>query len=300
MQRTISSARPTRLQPEPAHHSTALRRAWPIARGILLFVAFLLAFFAALEAVSLAFAALAPAMALTPAGLRLLNEAMPLALVLLISAVFGRLLRRHAEMPRLVDRHHVGRDTALGIGLGAGLTGLVVGGLLACGALDVEGARWDASLPLWVLALTLNAAFQEYLVRGWGFDVLVRSAGPVAATLVTTVAFTLLHPGAFEVGPVAVACIAAFSVALSLLRLVTGGLLAPILVHAIWNNLGGIGLGLVALADDYPHVLDATLSGSPLISGGAAGMEGSVITLALLLVLCVVLGVILCRIHPTE
>ena len=60
---------------------------------------------------------------------------------------------------------------------------------------------------------------------------------------------------------------------------VTGSLIAPVIMHAVWNIVGAIILGGVSLADDYPHMLNTTFSGSMLLSGGACKIEGSVIVL---------------------
>lgn len=274
------------------------RRIWPAARSILLFLLFFAAWILLLAVAGSPTDALVSATHATPAGARLIYEVVPLLTVVIPTVVLGLVFRRYAGIPTLSRARREGIDTAVGIGLGVVLFAASAGVLWALGSLSVSGvATWDGSLPIWVLALTLNAAFQEYLVHGWGFDVLDRGCGPVAATIITTVVFTLLHPGAFEVGPLAVACIAAFGVLIALLRLVSGGLLAPTLIHAVWNVLGGIGLGLVTLADDYPHVLNGALSGSPLLASGM-GLESSLTTLVILLATSAVLLVLYLRRRP--
>ena len=272
----------------PAQHIRP-HRAWPAVRSVLLFLLFLVAWFALLGVMSSPTDGLISATHATPAGARLIYEIVPLLTVLAPTVALGLIFRRFAGIPVFVGAHREGIDTAVGMGMGLGLFAAAAGALWALGSLSISGiAMWDGSLPVWVLALALNAAFQEYLVHGWGFDVLLRGCGPVAATTITTVVFTLFHAGAFETGPLAVTCIAAFGMLIGLLRLVTGSLLAPTLLHAVWNTLGGIGLGLVTLANDYPHVLNAALSGSPLLASGM-GLESSVTTLALLLVVSAIL-----------
>lgn len=272
-----------------------IRRAWPAVRSVLLFLLFLAAWFLLLAVAGSPTDALVRVTRATPAGARLIYEVVPLLTVLIPTIVFGLVFRRYAGIPVLTLARREGVDTAVGMGMGLGLIVVAAGALWALGSLSFSGiSMWDGSLAIWVLALALNAAFQEYLVHGWGFDVMLRGCGPVVATIITTVAFALFHPGAFEVGPMAVACIAAFGILLALLRLLSGGLLAPILVHAVWNILGGIGLGLVTLADDYPHVLDGALSGSPLLANGM-GLESSLTTLALLVATSAVLLVLYLR-----
>ena len=61
----------------------------------------------------------------------------------------------------------------------------------------------------------------------------------------------------------------------------TGSLVAPVLMHFVWNLVGGLVLGGVSLADDYPTLCTIRLGGPSLLAGGTAGMEGSVVVLAL-------------------
>ncbi len=59
----------------------------------------------------------------------------------------------------------------------------------------------------------------------------------------------------------------------------TESIIAPIIMHAIWNCIGAIILGGVSLADDYPHLLNISLNGSNILSGGSCKIEGSVVVL---------------------
>lgn len=149
-------------------------------------------------------------------------------------------------------------------------------------------------LPIWLSACFVNAIFQEVLIRGYIFDLLIKGKGEVFATVITTIVFVVLHPGAFIVGPIAVLQIAAASIFLTLLRLLTQGLSAPIAAHALWNMLGGVIFGVVNLADDYPQVLDTQIVGSWWIAGGSMGLEGSLVTLVVTSILCV-LALVLVR-----
>lgn len=179
---------------------------------------------------------------------------------------------------------------ALGVAGGLALCAASFGALWVLGAASLGESSPVSQLPLWVIACALNAAFQEILVRGYAFSVLQAGKGTLFATVVTTALFTLMHPGAFMCGPAAVACIVALSVLLTVLRVNTGSLATSIGFHAAWNALGGIGLGVVSLADDYPCVLGGELAGPQWLAGGSMGLEGSVMTLGLT---CVVIAALL-------
>lgn len=180
----------------------------------------------------------------------------------------------------------------IGMVAGAVLAAASLGVLVAIGVLRVGDLTQVESLAVWVAACLINAAFQELLIHGYAFTVLFRAKGLAIAMAVTTAVFVVLHPGAFSCGPVAVAVVAGFGILLVLVRVETAGLAGATGLHAAWNALGGVGFGVVALADDYPHVFDVVLRGSGLITGGAMGLEGSVVTLALVVI---VIGALLAK-----
>lgn len=155
-------------------------------------------------------------------------------------------------------------------------------------------------LLIWVSACFINAIFQETLVRGQIFDWLTEGKGVIFATLTTTIVFTLFHPGAFLMGPIAIIQIVAASIFLTLIRLITRGLSAPIATHAIWNILGGIVFGVVSLADDYPRIIETNLIGPWFISGGSMWLEGSAITLFVTCGLCALMFALMYRMSSNK
>lgn len=56
-------------------------------------------------------------------------------------------------------------------------------------------------------------------------------------------------------------------------------------MHFLWNCIGGILLGGVSLAEDYPQLCQTEFTGRVLLSGGAPKMEGSIVVLLLNLLL---------------
>lgn len=84
---------------------------------------------------------------------------------------------------------------------------------------------------------TLGPAVEELIFRGILIGAIAARFGTVSAVLTSTVLFTAIHlPGAdlYSVGQ-----LASLGLAASLLRVRTGSLLPPILLHAIYNFLGG-------------------------------------------------------------
>lgn len=54
----------------------------------------------------------------------------------------------------------------------------------------------------------------------------------------------------------------------------TESLVAPIVIHFLWNGVGAIILGGVSLAEDYPHLFNMVISGNSILSGGSCKIEG--------------------------
>jgi membrane protease YdiL (CAAX protease family) len=89
----------------------------------------------------------------------------------------------------------------------------------------------DPNLPYWLAALAIVAApvFEEFIFRGLIFGGLRRSLGLPVAALASAAIFGLVHP------PAAVIPVAAMGLCAALVYERTGALLAPMLVHALYN-----------------------------------------------------------------
>jgi membrane protease YdiL (CAAX protease family) len=89
----------------------------------------------------------------------------------------------------------------------------------------------DPNLPYWLAALAIVAApvFEEFIFRGLIFGGLRRSLGLPAAALANAAIFGLVHP------PAAVIPVATMGLCAALVYERTGALLAPLLVHALYN-----------------------------------------------------------------
>jgi membrane protease YdiL (CAAX protease family) len=181
-----------------------------------------------------------------------------------------------------------GRDTLAGLAVGAVWVGAVVILMYASGALRFAKAQSVPWLAVWIIAVFLNAAMQELLIRGYAFSLIARRHSNLAAVIVTTVIFTALHAGAFESGVPAVINIVAAGSLFALMTLRFGSLWSAIVAHFIWNGATGILLGANVLPEDYPHVVDIVMSGNDLLTGGLAPIEGSVITAAVSVALAVI------------
>lgn len=209
-------------------------------------------------------------------------ELIPLAAIAVITAIFWRMDRGRTRL-HLADRPAY--SAAWGTAWGLIWLGTVVGILLLTGTARVEDRNIVTKPVIWMLSALLNTIMQEMLVRGYLYQMVKREYNAAAATVVSTALFTFAHGGAFEAGVLPVLNIITMSLLMTAAMTYTGSLIAPIVMHFLWNGLGAIVLGGVSLAEDYPHWLQMVFSGSELLNGGSCKLEGSVVVLAINLLL---------------
>lgn len=203
-------------------------------------------------------------------------ELIPLLSVIAITLIFWL-----ADQKKI--RLHLTGKPVYNIILG-GVTGTIwlgasVGILSILGVVQIEGKNQIAMLWLWLLAAFLNTVMQEMLVRGYLYQMIKNNGSIAAAIIVSTGLFTFAHGGAFEAGILPVLNVITMSLFMTAVLEYTGSLIAPIVIHFLWNGVGAIILGGVSLAEDYPHLFDMTIHGNPILSGGSCKIEGSIIVL---------------------
>jgi membrane protease YdiL (CAAX protease family) len=216
---------------------------------------------------------------------RLWWEFIPCAITLILTAIYGKAtkdIKIHANIMALSMT-----GSLLGIALGIIWITLPVAILHGAQVLGFISSNKIHQPFIWIIALLLNAAMQEYLVHGYIFFLLRARTNTIIAIIISAALFTIMHAEAFETGIIAVLNVVTTAIFMSLLLLYTGSILVPIIVHFIWNTTGGIILGYISLPTDYPHLLNITLEGNPLLTGGLAGLEGSMVVL---LVNCVLVA----------
>lgn len=211
-----------------------------------------------------------------PAIWRFGAELFPLLWCVVFTILFWLIDKRRTEIPLVKN---IGKSILIGAGTGLLWIGICAGILLSVGAESITGKNQFEFLWLWIISAFLNTMMQELLVRGYIYQKIKKEYQVIPAAIVTTALFTLFHGGAFEAGIIPVLNVITMSLFVTALYEYSENLLAPIMAHALWNIIGGIILGGVSLADDYPNVWNMIASGNPLLSGGEYRIEGSVIVL---------------------
>jgi membrane protease YdiL (CAAX protease family) len=176
------------------------------------------------------------------------------------------------------------RELGIGAAVGFGLVAVVVGILWILGYYRLAGANALAVLFVSLANDGAGAFVEEVVLRGVVFRITEERLGTWVALAISAVLFALLHlasPNATLTSTVVVGVEG--GVLLSAAYVLTRRLWLPIGIHFGWDfsqdAIFGVGKGVKGL-------MDGELSGPVWLSGGSAGIEGSVVAL----LLCVVVG----------
>jgi membrane protease YdiL (CAAX protease family) len=161
-------------------------------------------------------------------------------------------------------------------GLGDFLTGSVVGGFIFLSAVAAAFFGGWASF---------NPDFAKFsiMMRGYVLQELMSKFSTATSVIMSSLMFTALHGGQLaqsDMAAVGALNIFLASVLLSLAYLVTRTLWLPIGIHAGWNVMQGPVLGINVSGTDMATTWQpVTLSGPEMMTGGAFGLEASVLGL---------------------
>jgi membrane protease YdiL (CAAX protease family) len=200
------------------------------------------------------------------------------ALIILQKFVLRRLgTRKHDDLPLATAL----RELAIGALVAAALFSAIVGVAALMGAYVVDGWGGLSSWLFLLFAAGISAGFvEELFFRGILFRWIEEFAGSWAALFVTSALFGLVHIGndnATWWSSLTIALVA--GTMLGGAYMLTRSLWLPVGLHFGWNVTQGLVWDVPVSGNDVDGLVSARLVGDPLISGGAFGLEASVIAL---------------------
>ncbi len=189
------------------------------------------------------------------------------------------------------------REFGLGLAVGAGMIGGIFLVEWATGLVRLDGLRSDTELGTTSLLFglgflahfILQGTSEEIPLRGYLLQTLDEWLGPLGATLLTALGFSLLHIFNFRVmslfNLLALFNIALFGVVAAYAYFVTRRLWLPSALHAAWNFALGPVVSLPVSGIAYRGLLRTTVSeGGRVFTGGDFGPEGGLLASLALLV----------------
>lgn len=218
----------------------------------------------------------------------------PLTMLLLLGGFALLLMSADQVYERLLFSMGLGkfpgwvRQALGGVAIGAALTVVAVLWIVVFGNLAVTLKVNSHTLALALLELFIlstAAMSEELMFRGYPFHRLVETTGPVFAVVVMSLLFGFAHGGNPHASRLAMVNTCAIGVLLCTAYLRTGALWMPWGIHFAWNTALGLVFGLpVSGLTDFAVVLRTRAAGPRWVTGGAYGIEGSVVgTIVILL-----------------
>lgn len=143
------------------------------------------------------------------------------------------------------------------------------------------------SAMLIAVGWVVQGAAEEFLTRGFITQIVGRRFGVVAAVILSAFVFSILHGANSNVTLLALVNLALVAIYLSLYSLQEGSLWGVCAWHSAWNWAQGNLFGFEVSGGDLALeviVFDLAENGPDWITGGPFGLEGGVITSAVLLI----------------
>ena len=192
---------------------------------------------------------------------------------------FTRWIER--QPPRDYALPGAGRELAGGIVTGIVIFTLVVGIAALAGVYRITGEGSLREFVTMLVTVAIMPAFiEELLFRGILFRFIEQIGGSWAALGLTSALFGaahLMNPNASPLAALAIALEA--GLLLGGIYMLTRRLWAPMGLHAAWNFTQGFVFDVPVSGIDSNGMVQAKLSGPVLLSGGAFGLEASLIAM---------------------
>jgi membrane protease YdiL (CAAX protease family) len=179
--------------------------------------------------------------------------------------------------------------------IAAGLIILFLWGLIVvCGGMTVAVNDMNGGTVLAIAVMVIRmlcTGFQEEIITRGTVAFSGKSGGKLFSAIIISVIFGLLHGLGTIQGVETIAVnvtFILFSLIVFVLTWITGDLWAAIGVHFAWNTVMGL-LGSPISGANFTGIIKSSATGNPIINGGAYGIEGSIFTPVVGILILVVL-----------
>jgi hypothetical protein len=178
----------------------------------------------------------------------------------------------------------MGRELATGLLVGAGMVLATFAVLAALGVYKFGGVNALTVVLLMPLAdLVLVGMAEEMVFRGIIFGVTERALGSKPAIVISALLFSLAHLSNEGMSVLAVATIAAYGVLQAAIYMKTRRLWACIGTHVAWNYcVSQVFSATVSGHAATDGLLRGELAGDAVLTGGAFGVEASLVAVVLI------------------
>ncbi|HEM4767601.1 TPA: CPBP family intramembrane metalloprotease [Streptococcus suis] len=211
-------------------------------------------------------------------------ELLAFAFISLAIILWARFVEKSPWLGLGIRKKGALKDFLLGWGIGAAMLITCVLLMWGFGAIQVTSFQFSANLVgeflILVLAWSIQGTTEELLTRGWMFSSLAAKHNIPVGILVSSLFFTFLHLGNDGISLIPLLDLTLFAILACLVMLKTGNLWVISGIHAAWNCFQGNVFAFPVSGTQAGQAFIAVeTSGPDWLSGGAFGVEGSVISL---------------------
>lgn len=211
-------------------------------------------------------------------------ELLAFAFISLAIILWARFVEKSPWLGLGIRKKGALKDFLLGWGIGAAMLTTCVLLMWGFGAIQVTSFQFSANLVgeflILVLAWSIQGTTEELLTRGWMFSSLAAKHNIPVGILVSSLFFTFLHLGNDGISLIPLLDLTLFAILACLVMLKTGNLWVIGGLHAAWNCFQGNVFAFPVSGTQAGQAFIAVeTSGPDWLSGGAFGVEGSIISL---------------------
>ncbi|HEL1809566.1 CPBP family intramembrane metalloprotease [Streptococcus suis] len=211
-------------------------------------------------------------------------ELLAFAFISLAIILWARFVEKSPWLGLGIRKKGALKDFLLGWGIGAAMLTTCVLLMWGFEAIQVTSFQFSANLVgeflILVLAWSIQGTTEELLTRGWMFSSLAAKHNIPVGILVSSLFFSFLHLGNDGISLIPLLDLTLFAILACLVMLKTGNLWVIGGLHAAWNCFQGNVFAFPVSGTQAGQAFIAVeTSGPDWLSGGAFGVEGSVISL---------------------